>query len=159
MRPLVAITPTGIAITGNIECSPRLALKYTIVCTLLLTPSLAVAAIWKRINWRVRLLIVTLFTAFMLPAINVIAPVCQCRVYNTANYTNTIYYCRLSRARQKISSSHSNDHCNPELSIPFTGSGYVHLTINVNTIYWRLPLEKGAFTEKHDRIRKHCKNN
>jgi len=50
MKPPVAITPTGIAITGNIECSLGLALKYAIVCTLLLTPSLAVAAIWKRIN-------------------------------------------------------------------------------------------------------------
>jgi len=78
-RPIVTITPVGVYVAGNIEYNPEPALKYTIVCILLLTPSLTVIPLWRRIDWRAKLTITVLFTAFILPTLSVIAPVDQHR--------------------------------------------------------------------------------
>jgi len=78
-RSLVAMTSTGISIAGGVEYYPGSALKYTITCILLLTPSLAVIPVWRRIDWRARFSIIVLFTAFILPVLSIIAPVDQHR--------------------------------------------------------------------------------
>jgi hypothetical protein len=130
VRPLVAITPTGIAITGNIEYSPGLALKYTIVCTLLLTPSLVVATIWRRIDWRVRLLIVTLFTAFILPVISVVAPVDQHRWFTILLTILTPYtIVGLAGLDKRLAALVTVITVILGSAYPFTESGYMHFTI------------------------------
>jgi len=130
MRPLVAITPTGIAITGNVEYSPGLALKYTIVCTLLLTPSLAVATIWRRIDWRVRLLIVALFTAFILPVVSVIAPVDQHRWFTILLTILTPYtIVGLAELNKKLPVLAALITVILGSAYPFTESGYTHFVI------------------------------
>ena len=78
-RPMAALTPSGVYIAGNIEYLPELALSYTIICALLLTPSLTIIPIWRKIDWRVKLSIIILLTAFLLPMLSVIAPVDQHR--------------------------------------------------------------------------------
>ena len=78
-RLVVALTPRGIYVAGNIEYSPATALSYTITCLLLLSPSIAMVCIWRSIDVRARLAMVILFTAFLAPILCVIAPVDQHR--------------------------------------------------------------------------------
>jgi len=130
VRPLAAMSPTGVAVTGNVEYSPGPTLKYTIVCALLLSPSLVVIKIWKRIDWRARLLIVALFTAFILPTISVIAPLDQHRWF-TMLLTILTPYTIAGLAELDVRLA-------PLLAVitvilgsayPFTESGYVHFAI------------------------------
>jgi hypothetical protein len=78
-RPIMALTSSGVYVAGNIEYRPESALSYTITCMLLLTPSLAIIPIWRHIDWRARLSIIMLLTAFLLPILSIIAPVDQHR--------------------------------------------------------------------------------
>ena len=77
--PVVALTPEGVYVAGNIEYYPGSALRYTITCLLLLAPSLAATAVWGRISWRARLAILLLLAAFAMPVLSVVAPVDQHR--------------------------------------------------------------------------------
>lgn len=78
-RPVVALTSGGVYVAGSTEYSPGAVLRYTITCSLLLAPSLAVATIWERIDWRARLAVVLLLATFIAPALSVVAPVDQHR--------------------------------------------------------------------------------
>lgn len=79
-RPVASLTPSGgVSIAGNIEYTPASTLKYTIVCILLLAPSLAIATIWRNIDARVKTLLLLLFTIFILPTLSITAPVEQHR--------------------------------------------------------------------------------
>lgn len=130
MKPLVAITPTGIAITGNIEYSPGLTLKYTIICTLLLTPSLIVIPIWRYIDWRVRFLIVVLFTAFILPVLSVTAPVDQHRWFTILLTILTPYTTiGLARLDKRLAILVAITTVILGSAYPFTERGYAHFAI------------------------------
>jgi len=78
-RPITALTSTGVYIVGNVEYHPESALSYTIICTLLLTPSLAIIPIWRRMDWRAKFSIIILLAAFLLPILSVVAPIDQHR--------------------------------------------------------------------------------
>jgi hypothetical protein len=78
-RPIMALTSSGVYAAGNMEYRLESALSYTITCILLLTPSLAIIRIWRHIDWRARLSIIILLTAFLLPILSIIAPVDQHR--------------------------------------------------------------------------------
>jgi hypothetical protein len=77
--PVMAVTQSGIYVAGTVEYHPESTLRYTITCVLLLSPALAVIPIWKCMDWRPKLSIAVLLTAFLLPALSVIAPVEQHR--------------------------------------------------------------------------------
>uniref|UniRef100_A0A7J2T9S6 Glycosyltransferase RgtA/B/C/D-like domain-containing protein n=1 Tax=Ignisphaera aggregans TaxID=334771 RepID=A0A7J2T9S6_9CREN len=78
-RPVAAITPGGVYVAGNVEYDPATALNHTITCLLLLSPSIAIAWIWRSIDIRTRLTMTILFIAFLAPILCVIAPVDQPR--------------------------------------------------------------------------------
>jgi hypothetical protein len=77
--PVMAVTQSGIYVAGTADYHPESTLRYTITCILLLSPALAVIPIWKFMDWRPKLSIAVLLTAFLLPALSVIAPVEQHR--------------------------------------------------------------------------------
>jgi|YelNatPaOPRAMG01_1025707.scaffolds.fasta_scaffold32129_2 hypothetical protein len=76
---MVATTPIGIQIVGGLKYSASATIQYTIVCLLMMSPSLAMLRIWKAINVKAKIAFITLFIASMLPAVSTIAPVDQHR--------------------------------------------------------------------------------
>jgi len=136
--PITALTSTGVYVAGGMEYYPGSAFGYTITCTLLLTPSLAMILIWKRMDWRARLSIVILSTAFMLPILSVVAPVDQHRWFTILLTLVTPYtvagLAKLSRSFLVLAT----------LIIvvlgsayPFTESGFTHFEIwsRVSTVF------------------------
>jgi len=76
---MVATTPVGIQVVGGERYPASVTIQYTIVCLLMMTPSIAMLRVWRAINVRAKITFITLFIASILPAISTIAPVCQYR--------------------------------------------------------------------------------
>jgi hypothetical protein len=79
--PVATLTPTGVYVAGNIEYHPINTIIYTLVSLLLLSPSIMILLIWRSIDVRARIIIVTLFIIFIMPILSVIAPTDQHRWY------------------------------------------------------------------------------
>jgi hypothetical protein len=79
--PVATLTPEGLYIAGNIEYNSNIVLRSTFLSLLLLTPSIATSLIWRSIDARARMIIVTLFMIFIMPVLSVIAPTDQHRWY------------------------------------------------------------------------------
>jgi len=127
-KPIAAITPSGVYIAGMTYPEP--ALMYTITATLLLTPSLTIASIWGCISWRARLTILVTLTAFILPAVSIIAPLFQERWFSMLLTLLTPYtIVGLARLSRKLLVIATIIVVVLGSAYPFTDGGYMYFTI------------------------------
>ena len=128
--PLIALTPSGVYVAGNIEYSPATVLNYTITCLLLLSPSIAVATIWRSADVRARLTIATLFLAFIAPTLCVIAPPDQHRWFTMLLTIITPYtVAGLTRINKRVVVIATILIVLIGSAYPFTENGYTHFQI------------------------------
>jgi len=129
-KPIMALTSTEVYVAGGTEYDPGSTLKYTIICTLLLTPSLTIIPIWRRIDWRAKLSIVMLFIAFVLPVLSVIAPVMQYRWFMMLLTLVTPYtVAGLARLSRRFLALVMLSIVVLGSAYPFTEYGFVHFRI------------------------------
>lgn len=81
INPPVSITPTGISVAGGVSYPMWDALRYTITCFLLLSPSIVIYRIWEEIGRAVKATIVILLIVFLTPVVSTISVVDQHRWY------------------------------------------------------------------------------
>lgn len=129
-RPLVTASPSGVSVAGGAEYELETALNYTIVCVLLLAPSLSVVPLWRSVDWRFRLVLGSLFLAFVLPAVSVVAPRSQYRWFMMLLTLVTPYtVAGLSRLSRKVLGFAALGLVVLGSAYPFTEYGYTHFAV------------------------------
>jgi hypothetical protein len=132
--PVMALTPSGVYVAGNIEYNPATALNYTITCLLLLSPSITIATIWRSIDVRTKLTIVVLFLAFIAPALCVIAPIDQHRWFTILLSIITPYtVAGLTRINKNVLAIATILIVLLGSAYPFTENGFEHFRIWAKT--------------------------
>ena len=128
--PVATLTPAGAYVAGNIEYYPMNTIMYTLVSLLLLSPSIMILLIWRSIDVRARVIIVTLFIIFIMPVLSVIAPTDQHRWYMMLMTIITPYTIAVfSKIDRKILSLITIMIMLLGTAYIFTDNGYIYLRI------------------------------